>query len=234
MVCTDEERALARGSLQQAVVDAFYMSRGQLKAFFDHPRIDVSFVPAGSVRGEVRAGPVTAEQIEQVVRVNRTADFEAGPGGGNNITVVFMTGEDLARMVKNTVEHAVSTVGIDPSDPYQYTMGEAYPYTSGLWFDVDVTKEEPAQNIEVYNPAVEGVEWSLIEFLRVSHFGGITTSEIFDSDVPYLSGVEVLDIITYNPPSFADVLVAYLSDKEAWEPPSTSEMSTVSFTTEPK
>ncbi|KAL9182518.1 hypothetical protein ACHAXT_013170 [Thalassiosira profunda] len=208
--CSREE-VWRGGTLQQAIADAQLVQSQK----GSENTVDVSLLNAGAVRGEIPADTdVSVGEIYTVL-----------PFRDNTVSYLRLNGMDLIRVIRNAVELSSRTMPLDP-----FYAG-AYPYASGLRYDVDLSTsaKEKVSNVRVYDssqgtwiPLEGGSDAGAREYLVV------TNSYVAGGGDGYLEGtdpsVNITDI------GYTDEMVNYLRDLNGdWAPPDLDEMSTTSF-----
>ena len=196
--CSDDERVRQMGGLQQSLATMLHERYGG----------DVVVQNAGAIKGEIAAGPVYEADVRGVSPYMNTVSFVTVDGGG------------LAAMLNNAVTRAASITD-------KFNFGGAYPYCSGVRFDVDVTSvgTPPVANIEVVDAATG--EWTALSGRLGDEFRVQTNSFLASGGDGYMAGVNV--IRTYDTGSFVlDGVLEYLVGVVEWDVTG-QEMSTMSF-----
>mmetsp|Transcript_1226 Transcript_1226/g.2612 ORF Transcript_1226/g.2612 Transcript_1226/m.2612 type:complete len:539 (-) Transcript_1226:1602-3218(-) len=211
--CTEDELKLG-GTLQQAIAIAQDIQSNRQVRIPYHP-FDVSILNAGSVRAELPAdSPVTLEMINNVL-----------PFPNNTISYLELTAGDLVKVIRNAVNYVTLVV------PLQGIYTAAYPYSSGLRYDVDLSAEdEKVSSVMVFDKFLG--EWISLgtNYTEQRTFWVVTNNYIAQGGDGYLKGVEPLSL-EITDVGYKDALVNHLRNLDGdWSPPSLEEMSTTSFT----
>lgn len=171
---------------------------------------DISLVNGGAVLGEISANsPITREMVWNIL-----------PFTDNTVAYIQLRGGDIANVLENAIAFVTSESPLNP-----YLQG-AYPYASGLKFDVDLTsKDKKVSNVQVL--VGNTGEYAPIELS--SSYWMVTNNWIAGNGDGYLDGITPLQVVSTKlgyTREFEEFLTAL---EGRWEPPTIDEMSTVSF-----
>lgn len=216
-LCTGTEVSRG-GTLQQAVADAQLIQSRKRPGIY----ADFSVLNAGAVWTELASGQgITLQDARNIL-----------PYGDNNVSYVELTPRGVARMIRNAVDFCAQAIPLKPG------YAGAYPYASGIRYDVNMSApegEERVTNFRVYDEPSR----SWVPLLPSKEDGDRTYWIVTNSYVSPWGGDWYLNNVTSVSSSvserrYTDELVNYLRDLgvdgRPWMPPSLDEMSTAMFT----
>ena len=229
-LCTPEERVEARGSLQQAMIDkacdfdyTVYLGSEDPDRFVGIREYHICLLPAGEISGDIAPGPVSIDQINAAAT---QATAFSSVQESSKLFVLRVSSDDVRKLLSNAIEKADKPrLGWYPDS---LEVGSAYPYASGLRYQVDLTRE-PGQKVSGLELLLRNEnKWVPFDSPDRPSYVMMTTERALD-DFGYMQDIVPIDKTTPGSLSFVDLVVTSLGYSSEWEPPLEDEMSTTSF-----
>ena len=239
--CPDPTALPKGGPLNQLVADGTLAAAREIDDM-----VDVSFINAGSLRGDIDVGDVTAGTVRKDILPfgqDRAVVFSTTPAG-IKATLEGAVQEDkqwLALSEEESIEQQKQFFPNVRPLVVKWPFEASYPYAGGLRYDVDLTAPNGQRviNIEI-NALITGAEnlrgssatreWKVLDITDESTPIRVVASAFLegggDGYFPFTSShidKVVLDV------SVTDLFIVYASKQETLVGPSVEEMSTRNF-----
>jgi len=228
-LCTPEERVEARGSLQQAMVDkacdfdyTVYLGSENPDRFFGVSEYRICLLPASEISGDIASGTVSIDQINAVAAQARVF---SSVQESSKLFIMRVSSDDIRKLLSNAIDKAdAPRLGY----PDSFEVGSAYPFASGLKYQVDLTRG-PGQKVFGLELLLRNKNhWVPFDSHDRPSYVVMTTAKALD-DFGYMQDITPIDKTQPGPLSLGDLVVTSLGYSSKWDPPPKDEMSTISF-----
>ena len=239
--CPDPAALPKGGPLNQIVADGILAAVRE----FDEG-VDVSFINAGSLRGDINVGDVTAGTVRKDILPfgqDRAVIFST-TAAGIKATLEGAVQEDkqwLALSEEESIEQQKQFFPNVRPLVVQWPFEASYPYASGLRYDVDLTAPNGQRviNIEIKAPTTDADnlrgnsvvrEWKMLDVADESTPIRVVASAFLEGggDGYFPSSSSHIDQVILDV-SVTDLFVLFASKQETLVGPSVEEMSTRNF-----
>ena len=175
------------------------------------------------ISGDIAPGPVSIDQINAAAT---QATAFSSVKESSKLFVLRVSSDDIRKLLSNAIEKADKPrLGWYPDS---LEVGSAYPYASGLRYQVDLTRE-PGQKVFGLELLLRNEnKWVPFDSPDRPSYVVMTTERALD-DFGYMQDIVPIDKTTPGSLSFVDLVVTSLGYSSEWEPPLEDKMSTASF-----